>query len=110
MQSVSQLNQMQHQQMLCNCLEALACGAPVVTTRAGETPKFLTPNGGIVCDDRTPTAIAAAWQQVLDAPDYYSSQAATAVVRPYAAAKVVNDIYSSLFFRWQAEQLATAVV
>lgn len=85
-------------------IESLACGTPVVTTRAGETPNFLTADSGIVCDEQTPTAIAAAWQRVLQNPQWYPSEACVRVVKPYDARYVVHNIYSELLDRWQAKQ------
>ena len=49
-------------------LEALACGTPIVTTRCGETPNLLTANSGVICDERTPVAIADALRKVLQNP------------------------------------------
>ncbi|PSB15603.1 glycosyltransferase family 1 protein [Phormidesmis priestleyi ULC007] len=85
-------------------IEALACGTPVVTTRAGETPNFLTSDSGIVCDDQTPGAIADAWRRVLKHPADYPSQACIRVVKPYAAHHIVHNIYSELLERWQSSQ------
>lgn len=85
-------------------IEALACGTPVVTTRAGETPNFLTSDSGIVCDDQTPGAIADAWRRVLKHPADYPPQACIRVVKPYAAHHIVHNIYSELLERWQSSQ------
>lgn len=85
-------------------IEALACGTPVVTTRAGETPNFLTSDSGIVCDDQSPEAIAAAWRQVLQNPTDYPSEACARVVEPYDAHRVVYNIYSELLENWRAKQ------
>lgn len=85
-------------------IEALACGTPVVTTRAGETPNFLTADSGIVCDQQTPQAIADAWKQVLNNPADYASEACVRVVKPYDAHYVVNGIYTELLERWQDGQ------
>jgi glycosyltransferase involved in cell wall biosynthesis len=88
-------------------IEALACGTPVITTRAGETPNFLTADSGIVCDEQTPEAIAAAWRQVLAYPDQYPAEACTRVVQPYDAHYVVNGIYSRFLEDWQHRQAQT---
>jgi len=82
-------------------IEALACGTPVVTTRAGETPNFLTADSGIVCEEQTPVAIAQAWKQVLHNPTDYPSDACVRVVKPYDAHSVVNNIYTELLEGWQ---------
>lgn len=85
-------------------IEALACGTPVVTTRAGETPNFLTDDSGIVCEEQTPQAIANAWKQVLNNPAHYSSEACVRVVKPYDAHYVVSSIYTELLEQWRDEQ------
>ncbi|MGF1539588.1 MAG: glycosyltransferase family 4 protein [Pleurocapsa sp.] len=82
-------------------LEALACGTPVVTTRAGETPNFLTEESGIVCEEQSPTAIAAALEQVLEHPENYPTEACTRVAKPYNARDIVRGIYSNLLQEWQ---------
>lgn len=84
-------------------IEALACGTPVITTRAGETPKFLTDDSGIVCDQRTPESIAAALKQVLHHPQAYPPEACVRVVQPYDAKSVVSGIYGQLLETWQRQ-------
>lgn len=90
-------------------IEALACGTPVVTTRAGETPNFLTPDSGIVCDEQTPAAIANAWRQVLQHPSRYPSEACVQVVKPYDAHHVISTVYGELLDRWQLSQQSVFV-
>lgn len=77
-------------------LEALACGTPVVTTDAGETPKFLAPDSGIVCSDARPETIAACWQQVLLNPADFPAEACERVAEPYEASLVVKTLYTAL--------------
>ncbi|HSM82351.1 MAG TPA: glycosyltransferase [Nodosilinea sp.] len=89
-------------------LEALACGTPVVTTDAGETPRLLGAGCGLVCCDRTPATIAAAWQTVLRQPDQFPSQACTQNARPYSAKTVVEGVYDDMLRRWPGHHLATA--
>lgn len=83
-------------------LEALACGTPIVTTRAGDTPHLLTEQSGIVCEERTPEAIAAALRKVLSSPDYFSPQACLQAVEPYSAKQVIHDICNTMLQRWQS--------
>lgn len=80
-------------------LEALACGTPVVTTRAGETPNFLEAGSGLVCDS-TPEAIANAWHQVLQHPREFPSETCTRVAAPFEAQRVVQTLYGSLLDDW----------
>ncbi|HEY9770132.1 MAG TPA: glycosyltransferase family 4 protein [Coleofasciculaceae cyanobacterium] len=81
-------------------LEALSCGTPVVTTNSGETPDFLTNDSGIVCDQRTPQAIAAALRQVLQHPAKYPPAACVRTAKPYSAKTVVGEVYQNMLERW----------
>ncbi|MEL7493941.1 MAG: glycosyltransferase [Cyanobacteria bacterium J06554_11] len=82
-------------------LEALACGTPVVTTRAGETPNFLEPDSGLVCDENTPTAIAKHWRTLLEHPQDFPAEACLRVVKPYEASHVIQTLYGSLLKEWE---------
>jgi glycosyltransferase involved in cell wall biosynthesis len=82
-------------------LEALACGTPIVSTRCGETPNFITDHSGVISDDRTPKAIANALQQVLSNPNQYSQSACLQVAQPYSARSVVTQVYESMLRRWK---------
>ena len=82
-------------------LEALACGTPVVTTRCGETPNLLSAGSGIVCHERTPTAIADALRQILQHPEDYPIKACVEIAKPFSAHHVVSDVYSKMWERWQ---------
>ena len=86
-------------------LEALACGTPVVTTQAGELPSFLAPDSGIVCEQREPDAIAAAWDRVLQQRSAFPSAACVRVANPYQAKQVVQSFYSELLTEWQSANL-----
>ncbi len=87
-------------------LEALACGTPVVTTRAGETPNFLRPDSGIVAEQRDPVKIANAWDYVLQKQKAFPSEACVSVASPYQAKSVVHNLYSELLNNWQAQAAA----
>ena len=88
-------------------IEALACGTPIVTTRAGETPNFLTTESGIVCEEQTPMAIANALRTVLEHPKNYSPEACIQVVKPYNARDVVHGIYSELLQQWKQKEASS---
>ena len=46
-------------------LEALACGTPVIATRAGGTPELVSsPEAGGLMQERTPEALVAAWHRL----------------------------------------------
>jgi glycosyltransferase involved in cell wall biosynthesis len=81
-------------------LEALACGTPIVTTRAGDTPNILSKNSGVVCEERTPEAIAAAFQEILQNPDHFSAQDCIKTAEPYHARQVIHNIYDAMLKRW----------
>ena len=85
-------------------LESLACGTPVVTTRCGETPNILSQATGIVCEERTPSAIAEALRSVLMQPEDYPTSACTQAARPYWAKTVVTDIYREMWQQWLQKQ------
>ena len=82
-------------------LEALACGTPVVTTRCGETPNLLSSRSGVVCEERTPEAIADALSKVLLHPENYPMQACVQTAQPYSARTVVSDVYNAMWLRWE---------
>ncbi|AFY92658.1 glycosyltransferase family 4 protein [Chamaesiphon minutus] len=83
-------------------LEALACGTPIVTTRCGDIPAVLTPGSGIVCETRSPMAIATAIESVLQQPNLYSAEACVLAAQPYSAREVMHQIYNDMLQRWQA--------
>lgn len=89
-------------------LEALACGTPIVTTLAGETPKLLSPDSGLVCEQRTPECIAQAIQQVVMNPQNYPVAACVRAAKPYAAKTVVDGMYQQMWQRWQSQSLVMA--
>lgn len=82
-------------------LEALASGTPVVTTNCGETPRFLRPESGIVCPERTPEAIAASISHILTKPEQFLPQACVETARPFAVQTVLGQIYNSMYQRWR---------
>lgn len=86
-------------------LEALACGTPVVTTRCGETPKLLSSDSGVVCEERTPASIAEALRKVLFNPDSYPIDSCVRSAQPYSARTVVTDAYSQMWHRWEQRSL-----
>lgn len=82
-------------------LEALACGTPIVTTQCGETPNLLSANSGIVCQERTPIAIAEAISKVLLRSDDYSVESCVRAASPYAVRNIVNTVYGDMWQRWE---------
>lgn len=88
-------------------LEALASGTPVVTTRCGETPKLLSSDSGVVCEERTPNAIADALHKVLLHPENYPIKACVRTAQPFSACTVVTDVYKDMWHRWEQRSLAS---
>ena len=84
-------------------LEALSSGTPVVTTNSGETPDFLSADSGIVCQERTPEAIAAALKEILLNPQQYPTSACVRTAKPYSAKSVVGKVYAEMLARWSAK-------
>jgi glycosyltransferase involved in cell wall biosynthesis len=90
-------------------LEALACGTPVVTTRCGETPNLLSAESGVVCNERTPVAVADALRQVLLYSGNYPTEACVRTARPYSASAVVDGVYRQMWHRWEQRHLESSV-
>ena len=88
-------------------LEALACGTPVITTRTGETPNLLNDQTGIVCDERSPSAIAGCLRHILDHPELYPAQVCTSSAEPYQARFVIKNVYDDMLHQWQYQQHQT---
>jgi glycosyltransferase involved in cell wall biosynthesis len=82
-------------------LEALACGTPVVTTRAGETPKLLRLGSGMVCEEYTPESVAAALNRILTQPGAYPVEACLRSSEPFSARSIVHEVYSQMMQRWE---------
>ncbi len=84
-------------------LEALACGTPIVTTKCGETPKLLLSDCGVVCSERTPSAITEGIRQIILSPDNYSMESCVRATQPYSARHVIGKIYSDMLHRWEKQ-------
>jgi glycosyltransferase involved in cell wall biosynthesis len=88
-------------------LEALACGTPIVTTRCGDMPQVLAPGSGIICQARSPSAIATAIESVLQQPNLYSAEACVLAAQPYSAREVIHQIYNDMLQRWQDRNVSS---
>jgi len=86
-------------------LEALSSGTPIVTTDCGETPNLLTPQSGVVCQERTAAALAAALDQVLAYPQNFPVAACTDAAKPFRASAIVKDLCGRMTQRWHAPQV-----
>ncbi len=91
-------------------LEALACGTPVVTTCCGETPNILSAESGVVCQERTPVAVADALRKVLLQPNCYPINACVRAAEPYSARVVMGAVYSDMLRRWEQRNSKTETV
>ncbi len=81
-------------------LETLACGTRLVTTEAGDTPKLLLPNTGIVCADRQATTLAAAIDRILQNPESFPREACAQSVQSYSARSIVQSVFEAMYQRW----------
>ncbi|MEL7068995.1 MAG: glycosyltransferase family 4 protein [Cyanobacteria bacterium J06581_3] len=86
-------------------LEALACGVPLITTRAGDTANLITPESGIVCEQRYPDAIAEAIDHLLEHPELYPQEGCTRAVDPYRGKTVVSEICADMLRQWENGQI-----
>lgn len=84
-------------------LEALASGIPVVTTDAGDTPKVLIPGSGLVCQERTPEAIANSLTHVLNHPAEFPRKTCIEAIATYTAKEVVNKVYEQMLTQWHRQ-------
>ncbi|BAZ30567.1 group 1 glycosyl transferase [Cylindrospermum sp. NIES-4074] len=112
-EELAQLHRIAHVFVLCSAyeglplvvLEALSSGTPVVTTKCGETPKLLTADSGVVCEQPTPDCIADALRRVLLHPENYLIASCVGTAKPYAARNVMGNIYGEMLNRWQLRRL-----
>jgi glycosyltransferase involved in cell wall biosynthesis len=75
-------------------LEAVGCGLPVITTRAGEVARFVIPgHTGEIVDERTPEAFASVVLRALAERDRYTVTACMRAVDPYRPASVLSAVY-----------------
>lgn len=86
-------------------LEALACGTPIVTTQAGDTPNFLTSDSGVVAKERTPEAITKALEKVLLNSQNYPVESCLRAAQPYIAKTVVQQVYTQMLHRWEQKNM-----
>ncbi len=91
-------------------LEALACGTPIVTTKVGDIPNFLTANSGVITQARTPEAIANAIQKILAQPQNYSREACIRVARPYAARTIVENVFEQMWQHWSHQNSSSVSI
>ncbi len=84
-------------------LEALACGIPVVTTKAGDLPNLITSQNGIVCHDRSPDTIAKAVTKILEYPLAFPVSKCKETSRPYSAEIVIGKVYESMLETWSRQ-------
>jgi glycosyltransferase involved in cell wall biosynthesis len=76
------------------CLEALACGLPVVATDVGEMRKIVQ-NGysGELVANFSPKSIAMAINKIIRRPHKYGKQNCVNSVRSYTPQSVLGDVY-----------------
>jgi glycosyltransferase involved in cell wall biosynthesis len=85
------------------CIEAMACGVPVVATRSGGPEQLLGNGAGVLVPTRDPAALARGIEQVASSPEFAASLVATALNR-------VRDEYSLTRMLSRYADLLTSVV
>jgi glycosyltransferase involved in cell wall biosynthesis len=83
-------------------LEALACGLPVVTTKVSALPQLVGDGAGVLLDQATPQAVAAAVHQCLADKHVYQQMARRAVetARRYSLERWRDRIGQTLTAAW----------
>jgi hypothetical protein len=83
-------------------LEALACGLPVITTPVSVLPYLLRNGAGLVVEQATPAALAAAIDRCLESRDGYRAMSARAVetARQFSLERWTETIAASLTAAW----------
>ncbi len=85
------------------CIEAMACGVPVVATRSGGPEQILEGNAGVLVPTGDPKALADAIERVASSRELAASLAATAMTR-------VHQEFSLAKMLSRYEDLLTEVV
>jgi len=85
------------------CIEAMACGVPVVATRSGGPEEILQGDVGLLVPTGDPGALASAIEQVTSSKELAAGLAARAMKR-------VNEEYSLAKMLARYEDLVTSVV
>ncbi|MEP7338517.1 MAG: glycosyltransferase family 4 protein [Acidobacteriota bacterium] len=83
-------------------LEALACGLPAVTTKVSALPQLVGGGAGVLLDEATPQAVAAAVRQCLSDKDGYQqmSKRAFETARRYSLERWRDRIGQALTAAW----------
>ena len=84
------------------CIEAMACGVPVVATRCGGPEEILAGNAGLLVPTRNPASIAEAVERIVTSSDLATQLSATALKR-------VREEYSLHSMLAHYEQLVTNI-
>ena len=85
------------------CIEAMACGVPVVATRSGGPEEILAGDAGLLVPPNDPTELARAVERVIQSKDLASRLTATALER-------VRRQYSLATMIDRYERLLTSIV
>ncbi len=77
----------------CTMLEAFACGIPVIGTRVGGIPEFLSPERGILIDKQDINALCLAMETILNKTLKFDSDA----IRTYAENNFAQPVIGQSF-------------
>jgi len=75
----------------CVLIEAMACGKPIVATRAGNIPELVKDGTGILVPAKDPPALQAAINQMLDRSGDYSPEKIASYARDNFSYQAVTD-------------------
>jgi glycosyltransferase involved in cell wall biosynthesis len=83
-------------------IEAMACGLPVITTRVSALPRIIGDGAGLLLDENTPAALAAAVRECLADSDRYRamSEQARRVARGYSLERWRDTIGQYINSAW----------
>ncbi|PSN20746.1 glycoside hydrolase [filamentous cyanobacterium CCP5] len=82
-------------------LESLASGVPIVTTHCEQVKNLLHVDSGVVSQEQTPISVANALKQVLKYPEKFPPSACLRSAAPYKAEVVIQEIFDSMWSRWE---------
>jgi glycosyltransferase involved in cell wall biosynthesis len=90
-------------------LEALACGLPILTTKVSVLPKLVS-GGGVLLDEATSEAVAAAVEKICLRPEEYKKMSARAVAaaQQYSLENWRDFIGETLRNSWQVSSLSSS--
>ncbi len=82
------------------CIEALACGRPIITTRTDAWPALVAPETGLAVDIGDEDALTSAMEQIREKHDFYDPETIRAFCRarfaPDAVCRQITKVYGDV--------------